>query len=1141
MYLSANKRVLKRQNPAGGKKTVKKRKLANSEPEYNNHHFAPSLKLSIDTRIFLYFNELVNEDSNIRVNAALSLMQHLSKKTEVEKRQKELYYTLKRLVRGCGASTNISRAGFFTALVLFLKKFLTEISNKEVFDALQNELRTGTTIVKKNDSDAVVGKILVCVAIMHSGRVFVSSEDDLQKLTLFLLRATKHRTYHSSLGYGFLIEFLNMISEEQFEVTIWPYLTKDIIKPWTKQTMQTIHCLICVHKIFPEVVNEKILESNFGGSELLNTESFQYIYKIFWENCNTNNLTDPVYDDFGSYIATQSKLNEFWTEYVDKGLNRTTKFKEIVTLRIVTAILKSLDITKTKIEDLMSENFMILLIKGLKDAKYKKDETLLAFYKDYFEALLIGCEKVSDKQKVAVIKRLIEPPGTFNIEKFTHTRIINQLVNSLGEAGVKEIFEIFKRIFLGLFFKSGKSSYEELFHFERSIAGYMLQHLLSHISVRSSFKWREEQLRFLLTGGIFHVTNEMEICKIEDSGSFSKNFGYQCLKMFYSSLNYKSNVMKKEKKLLLNLVNYCNEVIQRKNSDNYLRIKNIDQCLQKSWSYLYNAVLTETNKCKPSEANNRTELQMIFHILLLNMGLQYFKEPEMARLAIEDIIVCMHRLQGQQKFRIVTKSNKENEPNWIEVVIDLFLHLLSQNTSALRNIVNQLFPFFCDKLTLNAIHQILSMLDMKDGQNPLSLKDEDIEDVEEEDSDRTKSDNELDSNNDDTASESYGQSEIDESEDMGTGVDKLRNAISMALIETEAGGVDDDMESVDLNELSEEQGRKLDEALANAFKIKKSTSKTPSKKSKSYQVRNITVMHFRIRVLDLIEIYIQQKPLLCVSIEIMLALFNMMEYCIAEELKPLRTKVEKVLNKLTSLKSFAIELELNQHNIVDFIRLIIERRTQTSAFDIISKIRNKCVIFLINNACKVMDNNSLALLNLCNSYIEEFIKSRNAYINATLLSDIFRLRLIMVWELAQTLAELGFSLKTRVFRRIQTYEILSVLYKNCSIQNCDIESAKNYFWQIDKLLIDHIKTLATTKNMKYSLNEYQKLLEFLLLANKTYTRLQLNNTSLASFETINFVQDIRRQIYLVSLHTYQRYCTTHKIKVIRNNELKQLM
>lgn len=117
------------------------------------------------------------------------------------------------MIRGCGASTNVSRAGFFTGLVGFLKSFnQDELTIEQVFEKLNKELHVGATIANKEDADAVVGKILVCGALLHSGRLAEANSEHLEQVTNILLQSTRHRTYHASLGFSFLCEIIEKVS-----------------------------------------------------------------------------------------------------------------------------------------------------------------------------------------------------------------------------------------------------------------------------------------------------------------------------------------------------------------------------------------------------------------------------------------------------------------------------------------------------------------------------------------------------------------------------------------------------------------------------------------------------------------------------------------------------------------------------------------------------------------------------------------------------------------------------------------------------------------------------------------------------------------------------------------------------------------
>lgn len=1085
----------------------------------------------VDGSIFKYFNDLTNENDHVRISAGTQLLQQLSKSQDEEKRKKEISYCLKRLVRGVGASTSASRSGFFTTLVAFLQITSSdEVTLEDVFKAVKKELKVGSSISNKEDADAFVGRILVCAAFLRSGRLSQASADHLEQIINILVQASRHRIYHCSLAYSFLIEMIDKFTTEQFEQSVWPVLQIELIKPWPKQTIQTVHCLIVALLKFPSVVDKKFLKMHLGGSKFLNAESEPHLLRLFLGNTNSDILTHPALEAFGTYLASCPGLVGFFENHFNGILETPNKLKEIIALKLLTDILANLDSEQTQVSRLLTPNFMKMIVASLKTSKMKKDETLKAFYSEFFENLSACCSKIPDAERVEVIHKLILHPGTLGIEKFTSNRIVHQIIGFLEATGVQSIFKTYKDIFLDRLPKNPENNTDKWLNIERQNAAYMLQHLLSHKAVQKSFAWRQEQLEFFMAIGLFNVNNSGEICTRNETGHLHKEFGIHMKNIFYSSLQSKVPALKDEKAVLLALVETCNQYLQKKNHATYFRQK-MNEKIVKAWNDMYSEV-----KNSKKVHGNEKKLQLVFHILLLHMGLQLFREPEMAETAIMDLEKCMARTKGKQK-----SVSEESEPEWIEVVIDLFLHLLSQNASALRNIVNTVFPHLCDSLNLTAVHQILAMLDMKDGQNPLSSKgdnnDEEDEEGDDEKDDGFSEDEEdakssSEDEDDDEEEDEDEDEEIDEEEEDEevTASDKLRNAVSLAL--GSAMPRDDDMDSIDLNDMTEEEGKKLDEALAAAFSaMKKSGNDSKNKKSKSYRVQMTTLMHFRIRVLDLLEIYIQHEPSLLITIEIMLALFNMLEFCTDEELKPLQIKVEKTLNKLTLLRQFGSIQDVTETNLVDFIRLIVDKKLRSIAFDVQNRLKNKCCMFLIANA-KLMSEGGTndQVLNLLVEYLEDFIKSRNPAVNITLLSDIFKLRWQGVWTLASTLTEKGIAMSIRTFRRIQVVELLSLVFRNHELINQNTKLAKKHLKNIEKIICKHIEEISKTTNI--SQREFNTLLDLLLVAKRCHTKFNIDNSSFSS--CTDKIQEIRSRLKLDLAQSYRKFCSAYELKPLKN-------
>lgn len=176
----------------------------------------------------------------------------------------------------------------------------------------------------------------------------------------------------------------------------------------------------------------------------------------------------------------------------------------------------------------------------------------------------------------------------------------------------------------------------------------------------------------------------------------------------------------------------------------------------------------------------------VFHTLVLHMSLQLFNDTKLATDSLKELYVCYERIRSDKGH--LEETNTE-DPLWIEVVVDLFLNLLSHKSSLLRNLINYVFPHLCKYLNVTAMHQIFDVLDPKNEGNPLIASDESEDENEDVDS---ESDNE---------SEDSDENEDDDVEMEDNVNDKLKMAVQMAL-----GGYKSDEESIDLDQMSETEG-----------------------------------------------------------------------------------------------------------------------------------------------------------------------------------------------------------------------------------------------------------------------------------------------------------------------------------------------
>lgn len=771
-------------------------------------------------------------------------------------------------------------------------------------------------------------------------------------------------------------------------------------------------------------------------------------------------------------------LLRFWKSEVNELLSAPNKLKEIATLRILTGILNSKAVPIETVLELFSNSFIKTLVSSLKNSKQKKLEFIVRFHTEFFQAVEAFLESFvgNDTTIIAVIKRFICHPGTLLIEKYAPYRFVQHFTAKLTTNGVIEFFDVYKNILLEKTAKNSKDAAETWLHIEKQHCVHQMQSLIGLKVVHTECKWRTEQLKFLLKMSLFYVdkANQSIVTKEQDSGIITKELAQHIKHSFYVSLQTKGQNLADEKVALLALVQFCNDALSTKSAGKTLRKPLSDKALE-SWRKMYAKVT--------SIGARDTKLNTVFNVLLLHMALQLFQEPRMAQESIDDLEKCIERTQSKKK-------NSSEEPEWIEVIVDLFLHFLSQNTSFLRNIVANVFPQLCDNLSLTAMNQILSMLDMKE-QNPLSISGGQADDDENEnDEQEDDSDDGIDDSNNEAASDSDVESsdeedediEIDDAEDEGEGTttEQLRTILSSALGATTT---ETDADSVDLNDMDEDEAQRLDDALSNAFKLmgKKSGSDSVGSKKKTKRERtiNTTVMHFRIRVLDLIEIYLKTSPSLMVTLEILLTLVSLTDHCRTnKDSEPLAQRSNHVMRTLLALRQFANVDDVTEANLADLLSNLVEAIPIT-VDEQHNSLLSRCMVFLIGCSQTLPTQkrrSAQPLLDALRDLMENFLKSRNTKVSINCFKAIINLRWTGAWQLGQTLVQSSLLAKekARVFRRTQALILLQLLFKNHGFIGPFRNEFTKFCAPIESGIITYIKWLRDTKYV--SSKEFDALL-----------------------------------------------------------------
>lgn len=550
---------------------------------------------------------------------------------------------------------------------------------------------------------------------------------------------------------------LHHLPAEQFVSAAWPVLRKELKRPWEKHTINTVHFLIEAQSKYPNIVDEGFLSSSIKTPEILTPLAHKHLSRLFWSNTSaTVAITHPAYESLGEFLArtvSPKALLKFWSSEINEILLAPNKIKEVVTLKVLTSIFNSGKWPAENVQKLLSPPLIKLIVHSTRTLKQQKNEYVNPFYEEFFDSIGKYFQSLSadgaDAVKVTIIKCFVQHPGNLLIEKFASHRFIHKLIGQLGADGVAQMFEFYQNILLDKIAKDSKNKGEKWQQPEKEHSVQMLQTLigLKSVSGASSIDWRAEQLRFLFKSGFLNAT-------AKDGGAITVKLAAQIKQVFFASLQIKSARLEDELKILSSVVEFCNEKLSSKSPNKLLRQPIADDVLT-YWKQMYGHVSAVGKDSK------HAKLSVVFKILLLHMGLQLFREPQMAQTAIADLEKCIERTQK----KIKRKESVNNEPEWIEVVVDLFMHLLSQSTGFLRNVVDSVFPHLCENLSLTAVHQILSILDMRDGKNPLSGAAEDNEEEDEDDSDDSESEDKDDEDEKESGDDSENDSDNDDEQE----------------------------------------------------------------------------------------------------------------------------------------------------------------------------------------------------------------------------------------------------------------------------------------------------------------------------------------------------------------------------------------
>ncbi|XP_037724354.1 myb-binding protein 1A [Drosophila subpulchrella] len=1031
------------------------RKEKPSEPEEKEN--TPSnghLKVSqINKAVFVVFKKI--QASPLTQKMINSLVVLLRDDTNVEQRTATSCYVLKRLIRSTGAD-DLKAVTLAASYILCILSAVPAIDAFEVLETLKRDLAVGSQQRGKEDSLAAVGQLITAFCILQTPQFAKAEAKLVSAVYQILATQLKGREYLVSMCADILAGSFKQLPAAIFEEYVWPLLQPQLNKPLSALKVNTCDLLLAVHLTYPSILGREQLIASLWPKK----PAFGQLFELYFSGSTIH--SDGVYARLAIFLTKGGKdMLVAWQHFSDSNHPLKNNAAKACAVQVLAHIILNVEQTEEQyILDIFTTTCVQFLLQELTASKGDTGEVKKPSQKELREicfkfegALVLSFEKQlqNEEIKLQLLLKLLDHrlqlDSVISLPRFTQ-----QLINQLSVESLQKLYDYYRNLL---------SSLDDEDRVNRVHCLNQMQILLQHSKLDQEAKWRQKQLRHLLLAGLFHLDVDNKPCEAPKASAFSRQCAARCEEIFLGSLLHKCSGLPALCQLLQKTLSYLNKELGKPGTESKLRFPR-NEALQEVWK--------QVEKLLANPSKETDFVAQTFEALILFVSLSLFTKNPLSVTVLEDLIIC--RRNALEK----SKKNVNEELKWQDVLTDALLQLLLQTGHFWREFVNLVGTALIPHLEHANLEQVLEVLNM--NQNPLSKKDDG-----EESNDEIEEDSSDDSDGEDDDSE-------EEEDDEDSHLAQIRESVRQALV-NEDDADEDGASSVDWNDVDEEQGERLNAALERSFQLFRPKSRKAQEKerpSKSERIDNTKLLHFRIRALDLLELFISKKPTQSVILDVLYCVFQVYRHCSGDtKLQSLREASLKLLKKLLA-KNIEFDAKQDSTPILEAIEQLMSTAEDKSEEDQedskqstnrqvkgeVAIWRDKCFAYLVCQGSAAGEPKHSAVWPLLVEFLELWVANRRSRLSLASFEALFQ---SSQWQgiapLAVVLASHLDVKKTRSFRRAQILKLLSEQFRRLESALKDDSSSSKEF---EKQLARYVHQLETEPSSPKELKLLQKIL-----------------------------------------------------------------
>ncbi|CAL9685098.1 unnamed protein product [Knipowitschia caucasica] len=856
----------------------------------------------LQNRVFLdLFWDLSKPEQDVRLRAVDGLVTYLKDHNKEE----ELEYTLKRLVDGLSHSRETARPAFSLALGQVLSAF-ADISLLQTLNRIKDKHNL-LTVKKKLQRNAMFGNLFGVLALHQSGRLTQEPEVVLACVQL-LQSLTPHRQHLRDLPSKTMMDILNQVEEDVFEQVLFTALQSDLSTPF--RTPEQLHLLLVALQRFPQTLKPKKLKKLLGFSTIIHQDNVPRLTELLKTVANSvkkERVLPPVMVDLLKLSLKENSFQLLWSKVISEGLLKEPPGpSHYLSFRLLGAALPLLSEAQLKevLRGEVARQYGQHMITSQKAGRFQLSPEMEVLVSSFLE----GCDDV-DRQVAVVlgfsalscqgcpvtapswrVMQHLRPPALLAFVSWLQSSFLQPQLTSLLDVNGKTP-------------KDDKERQAWVHRLRKWIAARLVA-LVDNQQLKKEESTVMEVSRFLMFHAFF---SSRSVCAAVPESSQQLSVPLQdettaaLASSFFSLLLALHHLPQAQEQSLEDGAPVRRVLGVR--ADGTMWISHLfdfaqsllqQQQIQPGSAFgppqreAWDSLLVSVSSLKKKMKKSATPENKAFLQLFLLVAMYLFKAPDELLDIIRDLQSCVERAHKKKRR---SSPGEEQEPAWVEVLVELLLSLLSQPSRHIRQVCKMVFSSVCPHVTQPALSAILKVLEPEpdeeeDGGVLVTDEEPGLGKAEEEEEEGSDSDDEEgDEEEEEEEDEEDGDADDDEDENEEEAQEEVDPEFRLRLMKVleKQNALAKEEDSSGDEDLDDEAMMKLDQSLASVFSEQKKKNQAKKEEKSKLKKEKVLIRDFKIKVLDLVEVFVSRQSSSPLVLSLVQPLLTLIQKCMGSE------------------------------------------------------------------------------------------------------------------------------------------------------------------------------------------------------------------------------------------------------------------